>query len=287
MIIRGKEIASEILDQVAGKVKKLPKPPRLAAVLVGDYLGSRKFLELKKSAAEKTAIDFRIYEFPNTIMTKELRRKVVEISKAQINSGIIIELPLPAHINTQYVLNAIPEEKDVDVLSQKAQGAFFTGRSPILPPAVEAVKIIFEKYNIVIKGKNCAVFGYGLLVGKPISHWLAANGATVSIINEFTPDPKLCSLNADIIISGVGRPNLITTDMVKTPTLWRQGSDQNVGDGAIVIDFGYENTDGKMIGDVDFDSVSQKTSLITPVPGGVGPIVIAAVLKNLIKLISK
>lgn len=271
MIIDGKKIAEEIISQITDEIKQLSKQPRLAALLVGDYPGSWKFLELKKIAAKKIGIDFRIYEFPESVTTRELRKEIVAISKAQVNSGVIIELPLPAHINTQYVLNAIPEEKDVDVLSQKAQGAFFTGRSKILPPAVEAVKIVFEKYNIEIKGKNCAVFGYGILVGKPISHWLAANGATVSIINEFTPDPKLFTLNADIIISGVGpirnpvgsngvnKPNLITADMVK--------------DGAVIIDFGP---------DVDFPSVSPKCSLITPPTGGIGPIVVAAVLKNLV-----
>lgn len=273
MIIDGKKLAEEIINQIADEVKQLSEQLKLAAVLIGDHPGTRKFLELKKSAAKMAGIDFRIYEFSNTITTKKLRQKIVEISRVQANSGVIIELPMSAHINTQYVLNAIPEEKDVDVLSQKSQGKFFTNRSEVLPPSVEAVKIIFEKYNIDPKSRNCAVLGFGLLVGKPVSHWLASCGATVSIINEFTPDPKLLTLNADIIISGVGKPNLITVDMVK--------------DNAIVIDFGYENSDGKMVGDVDFNLVAPKTSLITPVPGGIGPIVIAAVLKNLIKLNSK
>ncbi len=261
MIIDGKKIAEEVISQIADKSKQPSEPLRLAGILVGDNQSARKFLELKKTTASKVGIDFRIYEFPETITTQQLRKEVVAISKAQVNSGVIIELPLPLHINTQYILNAIPEEKDVDVLSQKAQGAFFTGRSKILPPSVEAVKITFEKYNIDPRGKNCAVFGYGLLVGRPISHWLAANGATVSIINEFTPNPKPMAQNADIIISGVGSANLITADMVK--------------DGAIIIDFGP---------DVDFASVSPKCSLITPPTGGVGPLVIASVLKNLIEL---
>lgn len=270
MVIGGKKIAEEILSEIANEFRKPGKPLRLAVVLVGENPGLRKFVELKKSAAQKVGIDFRTYEFPGGITTQELRKKVVEISKARINSGVIVELPLPNHINTQYILNAIPEEKDVDVLSQKSQGAFFTNRSKILPPAVEAVKTIFEKHGIEVRGKNCAVFGYGLLVGKPISHWLATQGATVTIINESTLDAKRYTLNADIIISGVGKANLITADMVK--------------DGVAVIDFGYENVEGKMTGDVDFDTVSPKASLITPVPGGVGPIVIAAVLKNLAAL---
>ena len=276
MVVDGKKIAQDLLVNVSQDVEQLARPVRLAAILVGDHPGSRKFLALKKSAAEKSGIDFRIYEFPEIITSQQLRKKVVEIARAQINSGVIVELPLPPHINTQYILNAVPEEKDVDVLFQKSQGAFFANRSPISPPTVEAVKTIFEKHNIETKGKNCVVFGYGLLVGKPISHWLAAQGATVSIINEFTSSPEEISRQADILISGVGKPNLIKADMIKQ--------------GAAVIDFGYERLAGSgklgatLVGDVVFDEVNQKASLITPVPGGVGPIVIAALLKNLVTL---
>ncbi|MBI2063380.1 MAG: bifunctional 5,10-methylenetetrahydrofolate dehydrogenase/5,10-methenyltetrahydrofolate cyclohydrolase [Candidatus Yanofskybacteria bacterium] len=195
---------------------------------------------------------------------------MVSIAKAGVNHGVLIELPLPAHINTQYILNAIPQEKDVDVLSERAQGTFFArleakllgvGRSLILPPAVEAVKTIFKKYDINLKGKKCAIFGYGLLVGKPISHWLASQGATVSIINEFTPNPAELSRHADIIVAGTGQEGLIAEEMVKEE--------------AVVIDFGK---------DVDFEPIAKKASLITPPIGGVGPIVIAAVLKNLLAL---
>ena len=288
MLIDGKKIAEEMLAEVAEEVKKLSKPPRLAAILVEDAhlavgppSGLRKFLELKKKTAGKVGIDFRLYEFPADITTQKLRKKIVGIAKDSVNQGVLIELPLPAHINTQYVVNAIPQEKDVDVLSEKLQGAFFVGRSVILPPAVEAVKVIFEKHSIDPKGKNCAVFGYGLLIGKPVSHWLAQQGATVSIINEFTSNPAELSRQADIVISGVGpirgkdplralaasngaSQPLITADMVK--------------EGSVIIDFAK---------DVDFEAVSKKASLITPPVGGVGPIVVAAVLKNLMILYKK
>lgn len=264
MLINGKELAKEILNEASQKIvsqKKLGHKFRMVGVLVGDNPSAKKFLELKKSAAEKVGIEFKIREFPENVTTRDLRKEIVDIGKAELNTGIIVELPLPPHINTQYILNAIPEDKDVDVLSQKSQGAFFAGRSKILPPSVEVTKIIFDKYNIEPKGKNCVVFGYGLLVGKPVSHWLAAQGATVSTVNEFTSNPKSFALNADIIVSGVGKPNLITADMVK--------------DGVVVIDFGQ---------DVDLESVSAKASLVTPPTGGVGPLVIATVMKNLIKL---
>ena len=176
------------------------------------------------------------------------------------------------------MLNAIPEEKDVDVLSEKSQKIFFAGESKVLPPAVEAVRQIFEEYGVEPKGKKAAVFGQGLLVGKPVSHWLVQQGAVVSVITEHTKEPDKISREADIIVSGVGPirgkgalralaasngvNHLITEGMVK--------------EGAVVIDFAK---------DVDFESVSKKAGLITPPIGGVGPIVVAAVLKNLVELV--
>lgn len=261
MIIDGKKIAQKILEEVKNKSKSFEKPLRLVGVLVGQNSELKKFIELKKKAAEEVGINFRTYEFPEDVTNSKLLEELNKIAEAEVNHGIIIELPLPEHLNTQYLLNTIPEEKDVDVLSQKSQGAFFAGQSKILPPSVEVVKQIFKEYKIEPKGITGTVFGYGLLVGKLVSHWLVAQGATVSIITEYTKEPEKISKEVDIIISGVGRPNLITEDMVKQ--------------GATVIDFGK---------DIDFENVSKKAGLIIPPIGGVGPIVVAAVLKNLVEL---
>lgn len=261
MLIEGKKIAELMLAEIRTDMEVLGEPLKLATVLVGESNLSKKFLELKGIAARKVGIDFELYSFPEKITTQQLRKKIVKISKARTVSGVIIELPLPSHINTQYILNAVPEEKDPDVLSQKAQGSFYANRSVIFPPSVEAIRQVFDNYNVNLNGKNCAVFGYGILVGKPISHWLAMRGATVSIVNEFTLDPKQYSLKADIIISGVGKPNLITADMINEKT--------------IIIDFA---------GDVDYENIQGKASLITPPRGGIGPIVIASVLKNIVVL---
>jgi len=273
MIIDGRKIGQRIIRQAQDKLSQTERPLRLAAVLVGPSTSSgqalKKFIELKKKAAEEIGVEFRAYEFPENISNNQLREELNKIVKVKTTHGVIIELPLPSHLNTQYLLNTIPEEKDVDVLSEKSQGKFFTrldsakraGRSKILPPSVETVKQIFEEYNVELKGKTAAVFGYGLLVGKQVSHWLVNQGATVSIITEFTKEPEKISKEADIIISGVGKPGLITPNMIK--------------EGATVIDFGR---------DVDFEEVSKKADLITPPTGGVGPIVVAAVLKNLVDL---
>ena len=266
MNVDGKKIRDKVLEELKSEVGS--RELRLVGVLVGDHPGSKKFMELKEKAAKEIGIDFRLYEFPGDISTNKLRDELNNIAKQGVTHGIIVELPLPEQINAQYILNTIPQEKDVDVLSTKAQGAFFVGKSKILPPAVEALKIVLEEHDVDIKGKDVAVFGYGILIGKPIANWLAVQGASVFVINEFTKNPEEISKEADIVISGVGEAGLIKGDMVK--------------DDAVVIDFGYSK-DGK--GDVDFDSVSKKASLITPVPGGMGPIVVAAVLKNLLRLV--
>lgn len=267
MNIDGKKIRDKVLNDLKKEIKDRDLKLRLVGILVGDHPGSRKFLELKEKAAKSIGIDFRLYEFPKDISTNKLRKGINNIARQGVNDGIVIELPLPESINMQYILDTVPVEKDVDVLSSKTQGAFFSGKSKILPPAAEAVKMIFEEYEIDPQGKNVAVFGYGLLVGKPVSNWLAARGASVFVINEFTKRPKEISKEADVVISGVGQAGLIKEDMIR--------------DGAVIIDFGYSETGA---GDVDFESVSKKASLITPVPGGTGPIVVAAVLKNLLRL---
>lgn len=259
MVIEGKKIAPKILDELKNRVKEKNLKLRLAAVLVGENSELEKFVQLKAKVAEEVGIAFSVYQFPESIKTDELAGRVRQI--ASFDDGVLVELPLPKHIDQQAVLNEIPVEKDVDVLSEKSQERFFSGKSKILPPSVEAVKQIFEEYGVEPKGKTAAVFGQGLLVGKPVSHWLARQGANVSIITEETKEPEKISGEADIIVSGVGKVNLINDTMVK--------------DGAVVIDFGK---------DVDFEPVSKKASLITPPTGGVGPIVVAVVLKNLIDL---
>src|SRR3989344_4057505 len=277
MIIDGKKIAAGIMARVAERVKELPRPPRVAAILVGAQKEMRRFLEIKEEMAVKAGFEYRWYEFSSDlpagkagIKTKELRKKLVEIARQTLVSGIILELPLPKHIDQQYVLNALPQEKDPDVLSQKAQGAYYVGRSAVMPPCAAAVKAIVDTHAIELAGKYCVVYGYGVLVGQQIAHYLMSQLATVTVVNIATKEPGQYSRDADLIVTGVGAPKLIKGDMVKQD--------------AIVIDFGYGKTDCKLSGDVDFDEVSKKASLITPVPGGVGPLVCATALENILIL---
>ncbi len=269
MIIDGKKIAGEIMERVAGEVTKMKTKPLVVAVLVGAQVEMRRFLEIKEEMAKKAGFAYEWYEFGADISTKDLRKKIVAIAKQKKVSGIILELPLPEHINQQVVLNAIPEAKDPDVLSQKAQGAFFVGRSPVLPPCPAAVKAILEYHKIDVAGKRVAVFGYGLLVGRPAAHMLAGMKASVTVISRNDVNQAELCRQADVIVTGTGKVGMITADMVKP--------------GAVVLDFGYgKDTKGKISGDVDFESVKDKASLITPVPGGVGPLVCAVALENVL-----
>jgi len=260
MLIDGKKIAEEIKATLNGKGLKL------AIVMVGDDEASKKFIEKKIKFGQEIGAETRVYNLSADISTNQLRQKMAEISHIKENDGVILQLPLPSQIKTQYVLNGIITSKDVDVLSSRAFGDFATGHSKILPPVVGAIKEIFERNKIEARGKNVVVVGAGKLVGMPANVWFINQGATVSVVNEFTPDISLFTQNADIVISGAGRPGLIKSEIVK--------------EGVIIIDA------GSLKGDVE-PAVAEKASLFTPVPGGIGPLTVAMVFKNLIELNKK
>lgn len=295
MLIDGRKISQEVLNNLKKEIIQKNLKLRLAAVLVSSNPGIKKFVELKGEASRDIGVEFSLFEFPETISVDRLKKEVRKIVREDTNDGVLVELPLPKRINAQSVLDEIGLDKDVDVLSQEAQDKFFSNNSVILPPAVEAVRTVLEFHNFDMRDKKAAIFGHGLLVGKPVAHWLSQNEAEVFVIDENTENPQKYSLEADIIVSGVGQPELIGGDMVK--------------EGVVAIDFGYssrtksrsrqsresegprrgyfvrdENKEGKVVGDFKFDEVSKKASLITPVPGGIGPVVIASVLKNLVTL---
>ncbi|MEW5907583.1 MAG: bifunctional 5,10-methylenetetrahydrofolate dehydrogenase/5,10-methenyltetrahydrofolate cyclohydrolase [Patescibacteria group bacterium] len=252
MIIDGKKIAEEIKDSLKKEIDASKKKLKLAIVQVGENEVSKKFIEQKQKFAEEIGVKTKIYNLPVDISTNKLRKKMAGINK--LNDGVIIQLPLPEQVNTQYILNSIPAQKDVDVLSEN--------RSKCLTPVVGAIKEIFERNKIDVRGKDIVVIGRGILVGRPAAIWLISQSATVSVLTSQTKNPEFYTRNADIIISGVGKPNLITPDMVK--------------DGVIILDAGTP-------GDVD-PAVAGKASIFTPVPGGIGPLTVAMIFKNLLEL---
>lgn len=260
MIIDGKALAEKIKTELKSDVSKLNKKIRLAVVKISSDAATEKFLEQKKKFAEAIGVDVRIYEVPADISTNKLREKVSEIVHIEENTGVIIQLPLPPQINTQYILDAIIPRKDPDMLSSKSHG---------LSPMVGAIKTIFEEHKVDIKDKNIVVVGAGRLVGKPLATWLLNAGATVSVIHGGTKNPEGYTRKADIIISGAGKPKLITPAMVK--------------DRVVAIDCGTSESAGQVVGDID-PKVSEKALLFAPVPGGVGPVTVAMLFKNLIEL---
>lgn len=256
MIIDGKKIAEDILTRLAAA----PKPEKfLAAVLVGDDASSVSFLAQKEKVAQRLGIDFRLYKFPATSTNDELREEIGKIAGHTTCGGVIVQLPLPDAVNRYYVLNAVPPEKDVDVLSERSLGAFYNERSKIVPPAVATVEELLKKQNIDLATKSVAVVGLGLLVGRPVATRMMWHAKETMLLRS-TSD-LIALRKADIVITGVGKAGLIHQEMLK--------------EDAVLIDFGYDGGKG------DFHATNVFAELVyTPVPGGTGPILVAKLFEN-------
>jgi methylenetetrahydrofolate dehydrogenase (NADP+) / methenyltetrahydrofolate cyclohydrolase len=273
MIVDGKKLAEEIKSKLCLEILSLGnKKVRLAIIQVGGNLVTEKFLKQKKDFGISIGIDVRVYKLPETISNDKLRRKISEVLHIKKNTGVVIQLPLPKQINSQYILDSITPAKDPDMLSSKSVGLLVTGRSAVLPPVVGAIKYIFDANDVELEGRHAVIVGAGRLVGRPLAIWLLNQNATITVLNEHTPDLKSHTIEADLVISGAGHPRLVTPDMIK--------------DGAIVIDAGTSGSRGQIVGDVD-PKVADKASLFTPVPGGVGPLTVAMLFSNLVKLAKK
>ncbi len=273
MVIDGKKIASEILENL----KKRGAPKKfLAAFLIGNDPVSESFIKQKEKTAKELGMDFRLYRFPEKIPQDELRREILKIVERKTCGGAIVQLPLPPRINRQYVLNVIPREKDADVLGERALGAFYAGRNPILPPAVGVVEKVLQTTNYKLLTTKVAVVGLGFLVGKPISEWLKGKCAEIYLLDIGSDFNILKSAN--VVISGVGKAGLIKPEMLKND--------------ALVIDFGYSIENGKIAGDFGvFEIQNSKLKIenlsYTPTPGGTGPILVAKLFENFYKLIER
>lgn len=269
-LLDGKKLAQKILDGLKQEIAASPKKLRLAVVIVGQNPVTESFVRQKEKTAKNIGVDFRIYRFDETIKNDDLRKRLTQIVHEKKNTGVIIQLPLPAHLSGQYILNSVTPAKDADMLSARAIGDFSVGKSPILPPVAGAVKAFFDEYNIDYKNRYIAVVGAGKLVGLPVSRWLLNEKATFTVVRSTTPNLTDFTKEADIIITGVGSPGLINAEMIKN--------------GAVIIDAATSESEGKITGDVDFESAPAKAGFITPVPGGVGPVTVAILFKNLLIL---
>ena len=272
-ILDGKKLSEKILRNLKREIKKSRLKLKLAVIQIGENPVSQIFVNQKKKACQAVDINFRLFKFPAKIKTSKLKKEILRIVKNPTNSGVIIQLPLPKKFLPEEFLNLIPEEKDIDVLSEKSLGKFYQGTLKILPPTVNGILRLLNNYKINLKGKNVMIVGAGRLVGNPIAVQLLKEKATVSVLNEFTKDALFFTKKAEILISGVGKPSLIRGKMVKK--------------GVVAIDAGTSLKNGKLKGDINFKSVSKKASFLAPVPGGVGPLTVACLLENLLKLQKK
>lgn len=263
MIVDGKQIAAEIYEETATLVRGLSRTPVMAAVTCVPNFETQKYLELKKRQAARVGITLEVIDLPITITTAEAIARVTEILPRV--DGVVIQLPFPAHINREALLSAVPSEQDPDGFSYDE-----VHNSLCLPPVVGAIEEIAKRHELSFAGKQVVVLGQGRLVGAPAARFLRACGAFVTVYTAEDPHQVESLAAADIIVSGIGKPHFITADMVK--------------EGVIIFDAGTSEDGGFVVGDVHPD-VAQKAALFTPVPGGIGPITVAVLLRNLLNLI--
>ncbi len=272
-IMDGKKLSNKIKEEVKKEVDELKKEgitPGLAVILVGNDPASHTYVGMKSKACKETGIYSVVHEFPESISEKELLSTIDMINENPNIHGLLIQLPLPKHIDTTKILERVSPKKDVDGFHPYNMGRLVEGLDTFAPCTPLGVMELFKEYDIELKGKDVCVVGASNIVGKPMWALLVNSWATVDICHIETRDLKEHTKRADIVIVGVGKPNLITADMVK--------------DEVIVVDIGINKLpDGRLVGDVDFENVSKKASYITPVPGGVGPMTIAMLLKNTVK----
>ena len=273
-IIDGKKIAGEIRAELKEEAELLSdegRAPGLAVILVGDDSASQTYVRMKERAAEELGIYSEVHRLDEEITQAELFSLIDNLNGEQKVDGILVQLPLPGHINSDQVIEAIAPDKDVDGFHPLNTGRLFSGQQEGLRfEACTPLGVIeLIERHIDIDGKKAVVVGRSNIVGKPVAHLLLERNATVTICHSHTEDLKQETLQADILVAAAGYPRLITGDMV--------------GKGATVIDVGINRVNGNLVGDVDFESVSQKAAYITPVPGGVGPMTITMLMSNTIK----
>ena len=273
-ILDGKALSEKIKEEVKIEVAQLVEEkhitPGLAVILVGNDAASATYVASKAKACKNAGIYSVVHEMPETITQDELLETIERMNQNPKLDGILVQLPLPKHIDTTTVLEAINPLKDVDGFHPYNVGRMVSNLDSFLPATPFGVMRMFEEYSIELSGKNVVVIGSSDIVGKPMASLLINAKATVSVCNSRTKDLAFHTKNADIVVIAVGVPFLLKGDMLK--------------DGAIVIDVGINRLDtGKLVGDADFEDCKVKCSHITPVPGGVGPMTIAMLLKNTVK----
>ena len=273
-IIDGKAISAQIREEIAEKVKiynaRTGALPGLAVVIVGENPASQVYVRNKKKACEQVGFNSWVYEMPEATTQDELNALIDKLNADSAVHGILVQLPLPSHLDEEEVILRIKPEKDVDAFHPYNVGRITIGNPKFLPCTPAGIMELLARSNIEISGKECVVVGRSNIVGKPMALLLLAENGTVTVCHSRTHNLKEVCRRADILVVAIGKADFITADMVK--------------EGAVVIDVGMNrNAEGKLTGDVDFASVSEVASYITPVPGGVGTMTITMLLQNTLR----
>ena len=274
-LIDGKLISTQIKDELKAEVAVLKEKgitPCLAVIQVGNDPASSVYVNNKKKACAYIGIESLSYELEEQISQEELLTIIDELNHNEMVNGILVQLPLPGHIDENTVIHAIAPEKDVDGFHPETVGNMCIGSKGFLPCTPTGVIQLLKRSNIEIEGKECVVIGRSNIVGKPMAMLLLRENGTVTITHSRTKDLKEITKRADILVAAIGKPKFVTAEYVK--------------EGAVVIDVGiHRNENNKLCGDVDFDDVIEKVSAITPVPGGVGPMTIAMLMNNCVETV--
>jgi methylenetetrahydrofolate dehydrogenase (NADP+) / methenyltetrahydrofolate cyclohydrolase len=276
IIIDGKKLRDEILTKTKGEVRTLPFQPVFCDVLVGSDPASVQYVKMKARMAESVGVAFHKANFPESITTSDLIKEIEILNKIPNMCGIIVQLPLPAQIDRQAVLDAIDPKLDVDCLGRVASGKFYNNydsQADLAYPTALACMALLDSLNLSLKGKIIVVLGQGELVGKPTAALLRYRGLTYLVISSKTENKEYLLQQADVIISGIGKGKYITGNMIKY--------------GVVLIDAGTSESDSGIIGDVDLESVKNIAGYVSPVPGGVGPVTVAMLLQNVLKVAKK
>ncbi|PBB05075.1 MULTISPECIES: bifunctional 5,10-methylenetetrahydrofolate dehydrogenase/5,10-methenyltetrahydrofolate cyclohydrolase [Salimicrobium] len=271
-IIYGSELAQEIRSELKSEVETLNGQgihPKLSVIIIGDDPASKSYVRGKQKASNKIGMDADLWEYDSTITETELLNKIEELNNEKSVHGILVQLPLPEHIEDQKVIEAISPEKDVDGFHPISIGKMMTNQETFLPCTPHGIIVMMERAGIELEGKHAVILGRSNLVGKPVGQLLLNKNATVTYCHSKTEDAQNITKQADILIVAIGKPSVISAEDIKS--------------GAVVIDVGVNRVDGKLTGDVDFESVKEKASYLTPVPKGVGPMTITMLLHNTIE----
>lgn len=278
MILSGKTLADEIQDEIRRKVANLSTPPGLAVVLIGDNPSSHSYVTMKRKACQSVGIKAALHQLPLSTTESHLLHLIHELNRDQEVDGILVQLPLPAHINSENIVAAIDPNKDVDGFHPVNLGKLLLGHpGGFIPCTPLGIKILLERYHIATEGQEVVIVGRSAIVGKPLAALLMQNApgcnATVTVVHSRSRNLHAHTLRADILVAAIGSPRFIQADMVK--------------EGAVVIDVGINREEDlhkpqgyRIVGDVDYDSVTKKCRAITPVPKGVGPMTVAMLLQN-------